>query len=96
MTHTVLIIGAGPAGLTAALELVRRSNSHPIVLEALNDVGGISRTIEYAGQPHGHRRPPLLFQVRLGDGLVAADDAASHPTKTPTVFPSCRTATATC
>jgi 2-polyprenyl-6-methoxyphenol hydroxylase-like FAD-dependent oxidoreductase len=32
---TVLIIGAGPAGLTAALELVRRSNSiRPIVVEA--------------------------------------------------------------
>ena len=58
MTQTVLIIGAGPAGLTAALELARRSDIQPIVLEALDDVGGISRTIEYKGNRMdigGHR-----------------------------------------
>jgi protoporphyrinogen oxidase len=58
MTQTVLIIGAGPAGLTAALELARRSDIRPIVLEALDDVGGISRTIEYKGNRMdigGHR-----------------------------------------
>lgn len=58
MTRTVLIIGAGPAGLTAALELARRSDIHPIVFEALDDVGGISRTIEYCGNRMdigGHR-----------------------------------------
>lgn len=55
---TVVIIGAGPAGLTAALELARRSAIKPIVLEALDDVGGISRTIEYKGNRMdigGHR-----------------------------------------
>ncbi len=53
-----MIIGAGPAGLTAALELARRSDIRPIVLEALNDVGGISRTIEFKGNRMdlgGHR-----------------------------------------
>jgi protoporphyrinogen oxidase len=46
-----VIIGAGPAGLTAALELLRRTDIKPIVLEADDCVGGISRTVNY----HGNR-----------------------------------------
>lgn len=55
---TAIIIGAGPAGLTAALELLRRTEIHPIVLEATDDVGGIARTVEYKGNRMdigGHR-----------------------------------------
>lgn len=44
-----VIIGAGPAGLTAALELLRHSDIRPIVLEASNCVGGISRTVNFNG-----------------------------------------------
>jgi protoporphyrinogen oxidase len=44
----VVIIGAGPAGLTAALELLR-SDVKPIVLEADTQVGGISKTVERDG-----------------------------------------------
>lgn len=54
----VIIIGAGPAGLTAALELVRDGRMRPLVLEASNEVGGISRTVEYRGNRMdigGHR-----------------------------------------
>ncbi|MDI3253861.1 MAG: NAD(P)/FAD-dependent oxidoreductase [Bacillota bacterium] len=53
-----IIIGAGPAGLTAALEFVRRSDIRPIVLEASHEIGGISRTIRYKGNRMdigGHR-----------------------------------------
>lgn len=55
---TAIIIGAGPAGLTAALELLRHTQVRPIVLEASNTVGGISRTVEYKGNRMdigGHR-----------------------------------------
>ena len=44
-TGTAIIIGAGPAGLTAALELERRSAIKPIVIEASQSVGGLSRTV---------------------------------------------------
>ena len=45
----VVIIGAGPAGLTAAWELCRRSDTEVIVIEQDNTVGGISRTVRYKG-----------------------------------------------
>ena len=44
-----IIIGAGPAGLTAGLELLRRSKIHPVLLESSGDIGGISRTVKYKG-----------------------------------------------
>jgi protoporphyrinogen oxidase len=44
----VVIAGGGPGGLTAAYELVKRG-AHPIVLEADDVVGGISRTVERDG-----------------------------------------------
>lgn len=55
---TAIIIGAGPAGLTAALELQRYSKIKPILIEASQEVGGISRTIRYKGNRMdigGHR-----------------------------------------
>jgi protoporphyrinogen oxidase len=53
-----IVIGAGPAGLTAALEFLRRTDVRPIVLEASEEIGGISRTIRYKGNRMdigGHR-----------------------------------------
>ena len=44
---TAIIIGAGPAGLTAAIEFQRSSNIKPILIEAGQQVGGLSRTIRY-------------------------------------------------
>lgn len=53
-----VIIGAGPAGLTAALEMLRRTGIKPVILEASDEIGGISRTIRYKGNRMdigGHR-----------------------------------------
>ena len=55
---TVVIIGAGPAGLTAAYELARGGRYKPVVLESSAHIGGISRTVEYRGNRMdigGHR-----------------------------------------
>jgi protoporphyrinogen oxidase len=46
---TAVIIGAGPGGLTAALELLRRTDVRPIVIEASDEIGGISRTVNFKG-----------------------------------------------
>jgi protoporphyrinogen oxidase len=62
--YPVAIIGAGPAGLTAAYELVKR-NINPIVLEQSDKVGGISRTETYKGYRFdigGHR-----FFTKIGE-----------------------------
>lgn len=45
----IIIIGAGPAGLTAAYELSKTGNYHITVLEADNQVGGISKTVNHQG-----------------------------------------------
>jgi protoporphyrinogen oxidase len=54
-----IIIGAGPAGLTAAYELLKRNSSiKPIIYEQSTDIGGISKTINYKGNRMdigGHR-----------------------------------------
>ena len=44
-----IIIGAGPAGLTAAYELLTRTDVQPLVLEMSDMVGGLSRTVVYRG-----------------------------------------------
>lgn len=48
---TAIIIGAGPAGLTAAYKLLCETDIRPIVLEETGFIGGISRTVEH----HGNR-----------------------------------------
>lgn len=48
---SAIVIGAGPAGLTAALELLRHTQVTPLVVEATDVVGGLSRTVNH----HGYR-----------------------------------------
>ena len=54
----VIIIGAGPSGLTAAYELLKEGGYDVTVLEATDDIGGISKTVEHNGNRMdigGHR-----------------------------------------
>src|SRR5450631_908065 len=58
MSKTAIIIGAGPAGLTAAYELLKRTDIVPVILEKSGDIGGISKTVNYKGNRMdigGHR-----------------------------------------
>ncbi len=76
--YPVVVIGAGPAGLTAAYELVKR-NIHPIVLEKADKVGGLSCTEVYKGYRFdigGHRfytkveGVQQLWQEMLGEDFL--------------------------
>lgn len=58
MSKQALIIGAGPAGLTAAYEIVTRTDIKPVIIEKTKEIGGISKTVEYKGNRidiGGHR-----------------------------------------
>jgi protoporphyrinogen oxidase len=74
--YPVAIIGAGPAGLTAGYELVKRGIK-PIVLEKANLVGGISRTETYKGYRFdigGHRFFTKVPQVaQFWQEILGAD-----------------------
>ncbi|HOV75823.1 MAG TPA: NAD(P)/FAD-dependent oxidoreductase [Candidatus Hydrogenedentes bacterium] len=55
---TAIIIGAGPAGITAAYELAHRTDLRPVILESCDQVGGISKTVRFQGNRldlGGHR-----------------------------------------
>ncbi len=55
---SAIIIGAGPAGLTAAYELAEKTGIKPIIYEMTGDIGGISKTVNYKGNRidiGGHR-----------------------------------------
>jgi protoporphyrinogen oxidase len=85
-----IIIGAGPAGLTAAYELLTRSGIKPIVLEKSGYMGGISRTVNYKGNRidiGGHRffsksdrvmkmgsSPKSVISVRLAAAAERSSD----------------------
>ena len=47
MPKTAIIIGAGPAGLTAAYELLKHTDFKPVIIEENDFIGGISATLNY-------------------------------------------------
>ncbi len=58
VSRTAIVVGAGPAGLTAAYELLQRTGVRPLVVEADAQVGGLAKTVLYRGNRldlGGHR-----------------------------------------
>lgn len=77
----VVILGAGPAGLTAAYELSRK-DVRSVVLEKDQTVGGISRTAEYKGYLFdigGHRFFTKVGAVNKMWREVLGDDFLTRP-----------------
>ena len=82
-----VIAGAGPAGLTAAWELLARTGIRPVVFERTQAIGGIAQTHEHHGNRidiGGHRffsKSERVMQWWFSklprQGAPAADDAAA-------------------
>lgn len=76
-----IIVGAGPAGLTAAYELTKLGH-HSLVLELDDDVGGISKTCEYKGYRFdlgGHRFFTKVDYVQQLWNEILGDEFLDRP-----------------
>ena len=82
---TAIIIGAGPAGLTAAYKLLKETDIKPIILEESEYIGGISRTAVYKGNRMdlgGHRFFSKSAEVNdLWRELIPMQGAPSYDDK---------------
>jgi len=77
----VIIIGGGPAGLTAAYEACK-AGLLPLVLERSSSMGGIARTVEYKGYRYdigGHRFFTKVPRVRELWEEILPDDFLWRP-----------------
>jgi protoporphyrinogen oxidase len=90
MTKQVVIIGAGPAGLTAAYQLVTKTPMNPIVVEADGQVGGLSKTINYKNNRMdigGHRFFSKSSQVvGFWQSILPYESADFTPDKQDTIM----------
>jgi len=82
---TAIIIGAGPAGLTAAYKLLKTTDFRPVVIEESGEAGGISRTVNYKGNRMdlgGHRFFSKNSEVmKMWTGLMPVQGAPSKDDK---------------
>jgi protoporphyrinogen oxidase len=83
MPPTVAILGAGPAGLGAALRLARDKSARAVVIEARDTVGGNAGSFELAGVhcDYGSHRLHPVVEPRVMEDIKAAvgDDLLWRP-----------------
>ena len=82
MVYEILIIGAGPAGLTAAWE-AEKHGVKTLILESDKEIGGISRTVERNGWRFdigGHRFFTKVDEVyEIWDEILDKEDFLLRP-----------------